>query len=77
MDYYKGLGRQDYFLLLVSYGIFLGYAFLGVKVRNLDWTGLSNYLFVVMITMQINTLYYYFWWDVFHHKFTATQVLSS
>lgn len=56
----------------------IAYAFLNLKSRNLDWTVLVNFLFVVMIALQINTLYYYFWNYVFSTStWNSTTSLSS
>jgi hypothetical protein len=50
---------------------------LSIKNRNLDWTVLMHYLFIVMICFQINTLYYYFWMEAFTQTFTPTTSLST
>lgn len=59
------------------YGHNLAYAFLNTKNRNLDWTVLTNFLFIVMICFQINTLYYYFWASAFAKSFSSTSSLSA
>jgi hypothetical protein len=73
------LGSMDSGLFFIAGNsiIYSAYAFLYVKHRSIDWTALTNFLFIVMITLQINTLYYYFWSYAFDHNFHATTPLSS
>ena len=51
-----------FFIAGKYYIIIIAYAFLSIKNRNLDWTVLMHYLFIVMLVFQINTLYFYFWY---------------
>lgn len=65
------------FFIACKSRVISGYAFLCTKHRNLDWTVLTHYLFIVMICFQINTLYFYFWSSAFAQVFSATSSLSS
>lgn len=47
------------------------------KHRSLDWTVLTNYLFIVALAFQINTLYYFFWYQVFADTFASTSSMTS
>ena len=42
-----------------------------------DWSQLTNYIFIVAICFQLNTLYFMFWESAFYRDFSATRNISS
>lgn len=41
-----------------------------------DWTILTNYLFILSISFQLNTLYLMFWDSAFNSGFSATTQIN-
>lgn len=48
-----------------------------MRFRMYDWSQLTNYLFVVAICFQMNTLYVMFWESSFYNTFSSTTYISS
>lgn len=55
----------------------LAYTLLSLRQRMCDWMQLTNYLFIVAICFQMNTLYLMFWDAVFNTGFFSTTAINS
>lgn len=53
------------------------YAYIMSRQRSLDWTVLTNYLFIAALAFQVNALYYFFWFQVFADTFSSTSSMTS
>ena len=54
----------------------LAYTLLSMRFRMYDWSQLTNFLFVLAISFQMNTLYIMFWKDSFDKNFSSTQSIT-
>lgn len=50
----------------------LAFTLLSMKFRMYDWSQLTNFLFVLAVSFQMNTLYVIFWKDCFNKSFSST-----
>jgi hypothetical protein len=55
----------------------LAYTLLTMRFRMYDWSQLTNYLFIVALCFQMNTLYIMFWEACFYSSFSSTTNISS
>lgn len=55
----------------------LAFTLLSMKYRMYDWSLLTNYLFIVAISFQLNTLFVIFWEACFYQYFPSTTNISS
>jgi hypothetical protein len=55
----------------------LAFTLLNLKFRMYDWNQLTNYLFIVALVFQMNTLYLMFWDSAFNTGFSATTTINS
>ena len=55
----------------------LGFTLLSMRGRMYDWSLLTNYLFVIAISFQLNTLYVIFWQSSFYREFNSTTNITS
>jgi hypothetical protein len=50
----------------------LAFTLLSMRFRMYDWSQLTNFLFVLAISFQMNTLYMMFWKAAFYKEFNST-----
>lgn len=55
----------------------LAWVLLNLRGRMSDWSSLGNYLFLLALSFQLNTLYLMFWDSAFNSGFSGTSVYSS
>jgi len=55
----------------------LAFTLLSLRQRMCDWMQLTNYLFVVALCFQMNTLYLMFWDAAFNTGFYSTTAINS
>ena len=55
----------------------LAFTLLSMRFRMYDWSQLTNYIFIVAISFQLNTLYFMFWESSFYRNFSSTTNISS
>jgi len=48
-----------------------------MKGRLYDWSMLTNYLFVLAVCFQMNTLYLMFWDSAFNSGFSSNMTINS
>lgn len=48
-----------------------------MRFRMYEWNQLANYLFIMALTFQMNTLYIMFWDAAFNTGFSATTTINS
>lgn len=55
----------------------LAFTLLSLRLRMYDWSVLTNYLFILAISFQMNTLFVMFWEASFYNNFTSTTSITS
>ena len=55
----------------------LAFTLINMKYRMYEWSHLTNYLFIMALCFQINTLFLMFWDAAFHNTFAATTTIHS
>lgn len=55
----------------------LAFTLLNMRFRMYEWSQLANYLFVMALSFQLNTLYMMFWDNAFNRTFAATTNISN
>lgn len=56
---------------------YIAYTIITLKHKMYDWSTITNYIFILAVTLQTNNLYYFFWKYCFDRNFSATSVITT